>query len=171
MDRYTKFANAWKTVGVSSKVRWQQHSVDERLSTGLARKLIERFGNDAKTAVAEVAMQIGLEDGQKICETLRIDRDSPRASLIPIETVSLLSGVDYEVTGDEKARQFPQMTIKSGGCILGKVFEGVDPDIRSYICESYTLGLIQAVNKNAQVKVLRKCCAGNSQCELMVSFK
>ncbi|WP_424358812.1 hypothetical protein [Methanocella sp. MCL-LM] len=171
MDRYTKFANAWKTVGVSSKVRWQQRSVDERLSTGLARKLIERFGNEAKAALAEVALQIGLEDGRKICENLRIDPESPRASLIPLETVSLLSGVDYEVTGDNKARQFPHLTIKSGGCILGKVFEGIDPDIREHICESYTMGLVQAVTKDAQVKVLRKCCAGNSQCELVVSFK
>jgi hypothetical protein len=171
MDKYTKFANAWKTVGVSQKVRWQQRSVNERLSAGLARKLIERFGDDAKAALADVALEIGLDDGRKICENLKIDPDSPRASLIPLETVSLLSGVDYEVTGDNKARQFPHLTTRSGGCVLSKVFEGIDPDIRSYICENYMLGLVQAVNKNAEVKLLRKCCAGNTQCELVVSFK
>ena len=171
MDKYTKFANAWKTIGVSQKVRWQQRNVNERLCAGLARKLIERFGNDAKIVLAEVALEIGLEDGNKICENIKIDGDSPRSSLIPLETVSLLSGTDYEVIGDNKARQFPYLTVKAGGCILGKVFEGIDPDIREHICENYTLGLIRAVNKGADVKVLRKCCTGSRQCEFVVNFK
>lgn len=171
MDKYTKFANAWKTIGVSSKVRWQQRNVNERLCGGIARKLLQRYGDDAKAEIAAIAMDIGLEDGRKILENLKVDVSSPRASLIPLETVSLLSGIDYEIIGDNRARQFPQITIRSGGCILEQVFEGIDPDVREHICESYTLGLIRAVNKDADVKVLRKCCAGNRQCELLVSFK
>jgi len=171
MDKYTKFANAWKTIGVSSKVRWQQRNINDRLCAGLTRRLIERFGDAAKEEAATVALQIGLEDGHKICENLKIDRELPRASLIPLETISLMSGVEYEVTGDQKTRQFPHMTIRSGGCILGHVLEGIDPDLRQHICESYTLGLIRAVTPDADVKVIRKFCAGNRQCELVVSLK
>lgn len=171
MDRYTKFANTWNSIGVTSRVSWHQRNTLDRLNAVLVKKLVERFGDDAKKIVAEISHNIGLEDGAKICENLKIDKDATRSGIIALETVALLSGVDYEITGDRKARQFPHLTMSSSSCVFGNAFDEIEPGVRDIVCENYTLGLIRAVSGDVEVKVLRKCCCGNKKCEIMVNFK
>ena len=171
MDRYTRFANEWKAVGVTSRVRWHQHSTLDRFNGMLVKKLAEKYGEDARALMEEVAYQIGLEDGEKICENLGVDLAAPKSALIPLETVGLISGVDSEVADDRKSRQFPQLTFKCYGCLFGQIFDGLDQDIRERVCRQYSLGLVHAVNKGAEIKLQRKCCAGNRQCEFVVAFR
>lgn len=170
MDKYTRFANTWKAVGVTSKVRWHQNSTIDRFNAMLVKTLTERYGDEVNSILADISYQIGLDDGRKICENLKIDPALPGSSLVPLETVALLSGVDSEVSGDRRSRQFPQLTFKSGGCIFSQMFGSMDAGLKNMVCEKYSQGLVHAVNKDAEVKVLRKCCNGNRQCELMVTF-
>jgi len=171
MDRYTRFANTWKAVGVTSRVRWQHQDTIDRFNALLVKNLMERYGGEARELLASVSYQIGLEDGRKIAETLNIDPSAPGASLIPLETIALLSGANSEVSGDRRSRQFPQLAFKSSGCIFPQIFEGLEADAKEIVCEKYSQGLAQAINKDAEVQLLRKCCRGNRQCEFMVTLR
>ncbi len=170
MDRYTRFANTWKAVGVTSRVRWHQRNTLDRFNAMLVRRLAERYGEETKVIMEEIAYQIGLEDGEKIGENLNIDRASLESALVPLETMALLTGIDSEVAGDRKSRQFPHLTFKCTDCLFGQIFEGMDQDLRERVCLKYSRGLVHSVNKNTDVKVLRKCCLGNRQCEFVVTF-
>ncbi len=171
MDRFTRFANTWKAVGVTSKVKWQQRSTLDRFNAMLVRRLTDKYGDEAKALMEDIAYQIGLEDGEKICENLNLDAAAMTSALVPLETVALLTGIDSEVYSDKKSRQFPHLSLKCGGCIFGQLFEGMDQDIRERICYRYSLGLVHSINKETDIKVLRKCCMGNRQCEFMVTFR
>ncbi|OPY26414.1 MAG: hypothetical protein A4E28_02523 [Methanocella sp. PtaU1.Bin125] len=171
MDRFTRFANTWKSVGVTSRVKWQQHSTLDRFNVMLVRRLTDRYGEEAKALMEDVAYQIGLEDGEKICENLNLDRAAITSALSPLETIALLTGIDSEVSGDKKTRQFPHLSFKCGGCVFGQILDGMDRDVRERVCLKYSLGLIHSVNKEADLKVLRRCCQGNRQCEFVVTFR
>jgi len=170
MDRYTRFANTWKAVGVTSRVRWHQRNTLDRFNAMLVRRLAERYGEETKALMEEIGYQIGLEDGEKIGENLNIDRASLESALVPLETMALLTGIDSEVAGDRKSRQFQHLSFKCTDCLFGQIFEGMDQDLRERVCLKYSLGLVHSVNKNTDVKVLRKCCLGNRQCEFVVTF-
>jgi hypothetical protein len=97
MDRYTRFANIWKAVGVTSRVRWHQGATLDRFNAMLVKRLAEKYGEEVKVLMEDVACQIGLEDGEKIGENLNIDHTSMQSALVPLETVALLTGIDSEV--------------------------------------------------------------------------
>jgi hypothetical protein len=171
MDKFTRFANTWKAVGVTSKVKWQQRSTLDRFNAMLVRKLTDKYGEEARVLVDDIAYQIGLEDGEKICENLNLDTTEMASALVPLETVALLSGIDSEVYGDKKSRQFPHLSFKCAGCIFSQISDSMDQDMRERVCMKYSLGLVHSVNKGTDIKVLRKCCLGNRQCEIMVTFR
>ena len=171
MDRYTRFANTWKAVGVTSRVRWHQSNTLDRFNAMLVKRLADRYGEEAWVLMEEAGYQIGIEDGEKICENLNVDHSSMKSALIPLETVALLSGIDSGVSGDNKSRQFQHLTFKCSNCLFGHIFDGMDQDVRERVCLKYSLGLVHSVNKNTEIKVLRKCCLGNRQCEFMVTFR
>jgi hypothetical protein len=171
MDKFTRFANTWKSVGVTSRVKWQQRSTLDRFNVMLIRRLTDKYGEDARAMTEDVAYQIGLEDGEKICENMNLDTGLLASVLVPLETIALLSGIDSEVYGDKKSRQFPHLSFKCGGCIFGHISDSMDQDIRECVCLKYSLGLVHSVNKETDLKVLRRCCMGNRQCEFMVTFR
>ncbi|HEY3273931.1 MAG TPA: hypothetical protein VGJ92_09225 [Methanocella sp.] len=171
MDRYTRFANTWKAVGITSKVRWHQGSTLDRFNAMLVKRLAEKYGEEAKALMEDVAYQIGLEDGEKICENLNVDNKLMQSALVPLETVALLSGIDSEVSGDKKSRQFQHLSFKCSACLFGQIFDGLDQDVRERVCLKYSTGLVHSVNKEADLKLMRKCCLGNRQCEFMVTFR
>ena len=171
MDRYTRFANTWKAVGVTSRVRWHQGATLDRFNSMLVKRLAEKYGEEVKVLMEDVAYQIGLEDGEKIGENLNIDHTSMQCALVPLETVALLTGIDSEVVGDKKSRQFQHLSFKCSACLFGQIFDGLDQDVRERVCLKYSLGLVHSVNKEADLKLMRKCCLGNRQCEFMVTFR
>jgi hypothetical protein len=171
MDRYTRFANTWKAVGVTSKVRWHQGSTLDRFNAMLVKRLADKYGEEVKVLMEDVAYQIGLEDGEKIGENLNIDHTALQSALVPLETVALLTGIDSEVAGDKKSRQFQHLSFKCSSCLFGQIFDSLDQDVRERVCQKYSLGLVHSVNKEADLKLMRKCCLGNRQCEFMVTFR
>ncbi len=171
MDRYTRFANTWKAIGVTSRVRWHQGSTQDRFNATLVKRIAEKYGEEALAMMEDVAYQIGLEDGGKICENLNVDHASMQSALVPLETVALLSGIDSEVVGDKKSRQFQHFSFKCTGCLFGQIFDSLDQGIRERVCEKYALGLVHSMNKETDLKLTRKCCQGNRQCEFTVTFR
>ena len=171
MDNYTRFANAWKAVGVTSKVRWHQGSTLDRFNAMLVKRLADKYGEEAKVLMEDVAYQIGIEDGEKICENLNVDPSQMPSALVPLETVALLSGIDSEVVGDRKSRQFQHLSFKCNSCLFGQIFDSLDQDVRERVCLKYSTGLVHSVNRNTDIKLLRKYCLGNRQCEFVVTFR
>jgi hypothetical protein len=171
MDRYTRFANTWKAVGVTSKVRWHQGSTLDRFNAMIVKRLADKYGEEVKVLMEDIAYQIGLEDGEKIGENLNIDHTALQSALVPLETVALLTGIDSEVAGDKKSRQFQHLSFKCSSCLFGQIFDSLDQDVRERVCQKYSLGLVHSVNKEADLKLMRKCCLGNRQCEFMVTFR
>lgn len=169
MDRFIQFANNWKTVGVTSKVRWQQANTLDRLNAHIFRRLADKYGEEVEAILSEASLTIGLEDGKKICENLNLDPYSTRACLTPIETISLLSGIDSEVsTGDKKGTT---RSIKVKGCIYATMFGGMGQGARAIACESYSTGLVHAINGKAELKVVKRNCAGSRHCEFVVNLR
>lgn len=171
MDRFTKFANTWKAVGVTTRVRWRQSSTQDRFNTMLVNRLVEKYGEEVKVLMEDVAYQIGLEDGEKICENLNIDHSLMQSALVPLETVALLSGADSEVVSDRKSRQFQHLSFKCSACMFGQIFDSLDQNVRERVCLKYSTGLVHSVNRNTDIKLLRKYCLGNRQCEFVVTFR
>jgi len=97
MDKYVNFAKTWKTVGVTSRLRWQQNNSLGRFNKYLLIRFIDRYGEKALEVISETGLAVGYEDGKKIVDNLNLDANSLRALLIPIEAISLLSGVDSDI--------------------------------------------------------------------------
>lgn len=171
MDRYTRFANTWKAIGLTSRVRWHRGSTLDRFNALIIRKLTDRYGAEARALMEDAGYQVGLEDGANICENLNIDHASMESALVPLETVALLSGIDSEVAGDRRSRQFQHLSFKCSRCLFGQLFDGLDPEVREQVCAKYTAGLVHSVNKDTEVQLLRKCCNGSRQCEFLVTFR
>ncbi|MCD1294395.1 hypothetical protein CUJ83_05200 [Methanocella sp. CWC-04] len=169
MDRFKQFANSWKTVGVTSRVKWQQSNTIDRLNSQLIKALVEKYGEEVMAIISDITFEIGLEDGKKICENLNLESGTTKGCVMPLETVSLLSGIDSEVCGSGKDQRSTSIRIR--GCMFSGMFDGMNPDIKSRACESYSLGLVRAVNDKAELKVSRKCCATNKFCEFVVSLR
>jgi hypothetical protein len=137
----------------------------------LFKRMADKYGEEAKVLMEDVAYQIGVDDGEKICENLNMDQSQMQSALVPLETVALLSGIDSEVAGDKKSRQFQHLSFKCSACLFGQIFDGLDQDIRERVCMKYAQGLVHSVNKEADLKLMRKCCLGNRQCEFTVTFR
>jgi hypothetical protein len=170
MDKFRQFANSWKTVGVTNKVRWSHGSAIERFNSYLLKNLLGYYGDNVKPIIADTSFSVGLDDGKKICENLNLDPNSTRDCITPIETVSLLSGIDSEIIGDGRKSNRP-VTIRVKGCIFSGMFEGFDADVKSASCEKYSLGLVRAVSDKADLKVSKKCCVNNKYCEFVVNLR
>jgi|WetSurMetagenome_2_1015567.scaffolds.fasta_scaffold108922_2 hypothetical protein len=170
-DKYLNFAKTWKTVGVTSRLRWQQSNSLGRFNKYLLIRFIDRYGDKAMEMISETGLTIGLEDGKKICDNLNLDASSLRACLIPIEAVSLLSGVDSEIPS-ENIHGPNTMCLRVSECIYASLFDGMNmsSDFKLNACRSYSRGLTRAVSDKATVRVVKRKCAGDNHCEFVVSF-
>lgn len=169
MDRYSRFANAWKTIGVSSRLKWQPGSAVDRFNAHLLRTLAERHKEETKELLHEVGLTIGQEDGKKICENLGIVNRSMRSCLMPLEAISLLSGVDSAVSPSRNDAAGKQSLVTKG-CIYEKMMESLPQDVRIIACESYSNGIVSAVNPTACIKVTRGRCSGGKHCDFVVTL-
>jgi hypothetical protein len=125
MDKFTRFANTWKSVGVTSRVKWQQRSTLDRFNVMLIRRLTDKYGEDARAMTEDVAYQIGLEDGEKICENMNLDTGLLASVLVPLETIALLSGTTPRSTAT-KSPGSSHLSFKCGGCIFSRISDSMD---------------------------------------------
>ena len=171
VDKYVNFAKTWKTVGVTSRLRWQQNNSLGRFNKYLLIRFIDRYGEKAMEVIAETGLAVGYEDGKKICDNLNLDSNSLRATLIPIEAISLLAGVDTDILVESNYGP-GSICLRVNDCIYSTLFDGMNiaTDFKTNACSSYSTGLTHAVSAKAHVKVVKKCCAGDKFCEFVVNL-
>jgi hypothetical protein len=171
MDRYVNFAKTWKTVGVTSRLRWQQNNSLGRFNKYLLIRFIDRYGDKAMEVISETGLTVGYEDGKKICDNLNLDPGSLRALLIPIEAISLLAGVDSDILVESNYGP-GSICLRVDDCIYATLFDGmsVGPDFKTNACTSYSTGLTRAVSEKSRVRLVRRRCAGDKYCEFVVSL-
>jgi hypothetical protein len=171
MDKYVNFAKTWKTVCVSSRLKWQQNNSLGRFNKYLLIRFIDRYGEKAMEVISETGLAVGYEDGKKICDNLNLDSNSLRALLIPIEAISLLAGVDSDILVDSNYGP-GTICLKVNDCIYATLFDGMNiaADFKTNACTSYTNGLTHAVREKSKVRLTRRRCAGDKFCEFVVAL-
>jgi hypothetical protein len=171
MDKYVNFAKTWKTVGVTSRLRWQQNNSLGRFNKYLLIRFIDRYGEKALEVISETGLAVGYEDGKKIVDNLNLDSNSLRALLIPIEAISLLAGVDSDILVESNYGP-GSICLRVNDCIYATLFDGmnVGADFKTNACTSYSTGLTHAVSEKSRVKVVKRRCAGDKYCEFVVTL-
>lgn len=170
-DKYVNFAKTWKTVGVTSRLKWQQSNSLGRFNKYLLIRFIDRYGENALEVISETGLAVGFEDGKKIVDNLNLDAGSLRALLIPIEAIALLAGVDSDILVDSNYGPHG-ICLRVSDCIYSTLFDGmkVASDFKTNACVSYTTGLTRAVSEKSRVRVVRRRCAGDKYCEFVVNL-
>ena len=165
------FAKTWKTVGVASRLRWQQNNSLGRFNKYLLTRFIDRYGEKAMEVIAETGLAVGFEDGKKICDNLNLDANSLRATLIPVEAISLLAGVDSDILVETNYGP-GSICLRVNDCIYATLFDGMNvaADFKTSACSSYSTGLTHAVSPKTHVKVVKRRCAGDKFCEFVVTL-
>lgn len=166
-DKYQKFAREWRSIGLSSRVKWRGAYKHEDIAPTILRRMIERFGEPVVEIIEETYYQAGLQDGQKLMESINIAADDASSCLNLIETICLTTGVETETLekGENKA------VVQVKGCPYTAILQSVDYPHTTSACEGYTRGLIHAVNKNAQISISRMHCKGGAHCEFTVTIE
>lgn len=171
VDKYVNFAKTWKTVGVTSRLKWQQNNSLGRFNKYLLIRFIDRYGEKALEVISETGLAVGYEDGKKIVDNLNLDSNSLRALLIPIEAISLLAGVDSDILV-ESTYGPGSICLRVNDCIYATLFDGMNvaSDFKTNACVSYSTGLTHAVSEKSRVKVVKRKCAGDKYCEFVVNL-
>lgn len=170
-DKYLNFAKSWKTVGVTSRLRWQQNNSMGRFNKYLLIRFIDRYGEKALEVISDTGLAVGYDDGKKICDNLNLDANSLRACLIPIEAISLLAGVDSDILLESNYGP-GTMCLRVNDCIYATLFDGMEVggDFKTNACTAYSRGLAHAVSEKANVRVVKRRCAGDKYCEFVVNL-
>ena len=166
-DKYQKFAREWGSIGLSSRVKWRGAYKHEDITPIILHRMIDRFGDQAVEIIEDAYYQAGLQDGQKLMESINITADDAPSCLSLIETICLTTGVETKTLVKERLKA----VVHVKGCPYTAILQSVDYPHTTNACDGYTRGLIQAVNKNAQISISRKHCKGAAHCEFTITIE
>ena len=165
MDRYNRFAQTWKSIGVSSKVKWRGSHKGKQVTPLILSKMIDTFGDDAIAIIEEVFDEIGREDAKELSANLNKERNDANGSLDLIDMICLLIGLESErfETDDSSSN------IRVAGCPYNVILGDINPPGRMAACLKYTEALIKSVNEDVKLDIVKRCCEGDNYCEFVVS--
>ena len=109
MDRHKKFARNWKSIALVSKMKWRARA--DEINALILSMMQDAFGDKALDVIADAHYQIGLKDGARIVSKLHFAGTDSAACLAVIEALSILSGVNSELTENDYGA-----TIRLMGC-------------------------------------------------------
>jgi predicted hydrocarbon binding protein len=155
MDRHKKFARNWKSVAIVSKMKWRARG--EELNALILSLMQDAFGDKALDVIADAHYQIGQKDGARIVTKLHIAGPDTAACIAVIEALSILSGVNSELTGNGDG-------IRIMGCPFAHTLQMCHP----LVCYYYARGLVKAVNEAAHVTLVKGICEGDELCEFVI---
>lgn len=161
--KYEKFADSWKSISLSSKLKYQAKQLHENAIFAVMSQLIDRFGDDAKELIADVCYQIGLSDGKILSKKATLSSETLHGTVEPIEIMCLLSGIELD-------------TIEGDGCITIRMYTCPYKDVLAgicntgIVCENHMHGLLQSRNRSAFFTHAKKMCEGGDHCEILVSI-
>jgi predicted hydrocarbon binding protein len=155
MDRHKKFARNWKSIALVSKVKWRARG--EEINALILSMMQDAFGDKALDVIADAHYQIGLKDGARIASKLHIAGSDSAACLAVIEALSILAGVNSELTENDNG-------IRIMGCPFTHTLQFFHP----LVCSYYAQGLVKAVNEDAQLRLVKGMCEGDELCEFAI---
>ena len=160
MDRHKKFARNWKSIALVSKMKWRARA--DEINALILSMMQDAFGDKALDVIADAHYQIGLKDGARIVSKLHFAGTDSAACLAVIEALSILSGVNSELTENDYGA-----TIRLMGCPFAHTLQFFHP----LVCSSYAQGLVKAVNEDAHLRLVKGMCKGDELCEFEISKK
>lgn len=159
-NKYRKFANNWKLVGVSSKIDFNEQHLIENIMHKLLPLIHDTFGEDGMDVIKKALFLIGLEKGREILGTLDSAKDA-LSCLMQIETVFMLKGVETELVNEDGVG-----SLHVFGCPYDSILHGAIS--KNILCECYSQGLVHAANSDVSMKQPCKACMGDDHCEFII---
>lgn len=159
-DKYRKFANNWKLIGVSSKIDFKEQRLTEEIMHKLLPLIRDAFDDEGMGVIKKAFFLAGLEKGQEILVILDGKKDA-YACIMPLETVCMLMGI-----ASEQIKEDGKVTLHVFGCPFKSAMDNIFP--KDILCECYSQGLMHAADPDISLKQPRKLCMGDKHCEFVI---
>ena len=159
-DKYRKFANNWKLIGVSSKIDFKEQRLSEEIMNRLLPLIRDTFGDGGMDVIKRSFYLAGLEKGKEIIETIEVTNDTS-SCMIPLETVFMLGGFKTKQNTENN-----NVALRAFGC----PYENIIPDMfpKEVLCKNFSEGLVHAVNPNVDINQPCRSCMGDVHCEFVI---
>ena len=161
-DRRERFARNWKLLRIPSKSNFQENLLNSKILTRTITRLMDL--SQTLPVIEDVCYQLGKEDTNNLRSTLKIEKETARSCIEPMEMVCLLNGVDTDITSGKKT----SASLKIYECPFNEVLAGIVPNI--VVCRNYFKGMAHAVNPDVSIKQPKKKCCEDGQCEFVISL-
>ncbi|MHC1596269.1 MAG: hypothetical protein ACXQTO_05410 [Candidatus Syntropharchaeales archaeon] len=155
MERSKRFAQEWKSIGLTNRMKWRKGRQDE-ITPLIIAKIVETFGGKGLEVLSAAYEEAGGRDGSKIAKSLHIDSDDLPAAISLVETLCIIFGIHSNSNDESEDR----ITLTLDAC----PFEDTLKLYRESLCIYYLRGLIHAINPNVRVKIPKKICEGDGNC-------
>lgn len=159
-DKYRKFANNWKLVGVSSKIDFKEHRLNEDIMNRLLPLICDTFGDGGMDVIKKAFYLVGLEKGKEIIETMEVTNDT-LCCMLPLETVFMLGGFGTKLDTENDT-----IVLRVFGCPYENIMSGAFP--KEVLCKYYSKGLVHAVDPNVYISQPCRSCMGDEHCEFVI---
>lgn len=159
-DKFRKFANNWKLIGVSSKIDFKEQHLNEDIMHKLLPLIRDAFDDKGMDVIKKSFFLVGLEKGQEILGTLDGTKDASTC-IMPLETACMLMGIESDIVKEGR-----KVTLHVFGCPYEGAMQDTFP--KEILCECYSQGLVHAANPDMRLKQPRKLCKGDEHCEFVV---
>ncbi|MCL7411253.1 MAG: hypothetical protein M8350_05535 [Methanosarcinaceae archaeon] len=159
-DKYRKFANNWKLIGVSSKIDFKEQRLTEDIMNKLLPLIRDSFGDEGLSVIKKAFFLVGVEKGQEILGLLG-DTNDVLSCIMPLETVCMLVGIESNLVKEEG-----KVTLHVFGCPFETTLQDSIP--KNILCECYSQGLVHAANPDLSLKQPCKSCMGDDHCEFVI---
>lgn len=159
-DKYRKFANNWKLIGVSSKIDFKEQRLNEEIMNRLLPLILGTFGDGGMDIIKKSFYLVGLEKGEGIIETMEVTNDTSFC-MVPLETVFMLRGFKTKQNTENN-----NVVLRVFGC----PYENIMPDTfpKEVLCKYFSKGLVHAVNPNVCISQPCRSCMGDEHCEFVI---
>lgn len=142
-DRYRRFSETWRAIGVARQWRVPREALQEALLQGL----LEALGPRADEVVGRVYEEAGRGDGPRLAESLGLSPQGLEGLLSLLETSCLMSGVETEVVSREAGRAVLQVS----GYPFRETVQGLPAPAGRLACERYVQGIVSSWSPRARV--------------------
>lgn len=159
-DKYRKFANNWKLIGMSSKIDFKERRLTEDIMQKLLPLISDSFGDEGLGVIKKAFFLVGVEKGREILELFDGTKDAS-SCIMPLETVCMLMGIESNLVKEDG-----KVILRVFGCPFEITMQDSFP--KNILCECYSQGLVHAANPDITLKHPCKMCMGDDHCEFVI---
>ncbi|MDY6964883.1 MAG: L-2-amino-thiazoline-4-carboxylic acid hydrolase [Halobacteriota archaeon] len=165
MDRYTKFARTWKSIGLSTKVKWHGAHARKLIAPLLLQTMVDSFGEEAIKIIEDLFYSIGKEDAKRLYNRITITKTNAHVCLGLIELICLLEGVETVFVKSDDDNSVLHIRDCPYRIILEEI---LPPKGKVCACFKYTQAIIESISDEAELKITKRLCEGDDFCEFIV---